>query len=110
MLAWLVDLIPWWIWAVIAAGALAASYPYWRPLWAVLPSPIKTAALVVLTGGLAYLAGRNSGSAGALQRAQEKEQARADDIHKKGAEARSRADHDAMSGGLLDDDGWRRDG
>lgn len=111
-MSWLLDVAldwaPWWLWWVAAAAALLATYPAWRPVWALLPSPIKTAAVVIATGGLAYLAGRNKGAAGALQRAREKEQAYADDIREKGARARERADRDAVDGRVRDDDGWRR--
>lgn len=110
MHAWLIDLIPWWAWALAGAVLLASTYSIWRPVWAFLPPPIKTAAIVLATGGLAYLAGRNKGASGALQRAKEQEQARADDIIDRGTAARQRADRDAVSGRLRDDDGHRRDG
>lgn len=108
MLGWLLDLIPWWIWAAVAAGVLAATYTLWRPVWALLPSPVKAAVIVIATGGLAYLAGRNKGAAGALQRAKEQEQARADEIIERGTAARQRADRDAVSGRLREDDGFKR--
>jgi len=109
MLGWLIDLIPGWLWWLAAACALIATYPYWRPVWALLPSPIKTAALIIATGGLAYLAGRNKGATGALQRAREKEQARAEDIIERGTAARQRADRESSAGGIHDDDGFKRD-
>ncbi|WP_246659474.1 AtpZ/AtpI family protein [Ancylobacter moscoviensis] len=114
-MSWLLGLIldhtPWWLWLAVGLGILAATYQVWRPFWLLLPSPIKTALAALVAAGLAYLAGRNKGAAGALQRAQEQEQARADDIREKGARARERADRDAVSGRLRDDDGWkRRDG
>lgn len=110
MFGWVLDLIPWWIWAIAGGVALAASLPWWRPIWLALPSSIKAALLLIGTGGLAYLAGRNRGASGALQRAKDKEQARADDIFQRGTEARARAERDADTGRLRDDDGWRRDG
>jgi len=109
MLGWLIDLIPWWIWAVLAVGGLAATYTLWRPVWALMPSPVKAAVVVIVTGGLAYLAGRNKGASGALQRATEQEQARADQIIERGTAARQRADRDAVSGRLHNDDGFKRD-
>ncbi|MGA0564184.1 hypothetical protein ACO2RV_17195 [Ancylobacter sp. VNQ12] len=105
---WLLDLIPWWAWVVAAVVALAATYQLWLPLWGRLPSLFKAALITIGAAFIAYIAGRNKGAAGALQRAKDKEQARADDILKRGAEARARSDRDAGDGSLLDDDGWRR--
>ncbi|MDQ0305356.1 hypothetical protein [Ancylobacter polymorphus] len=102
------DWTPWWLWALAGGVLLASTYSLWRPVWALLPSPIKTAAVVLATAGIAYLAGRNKGASGALQRAREKEQARADEIIERGTAARQRADRDAVSGRLRDDDGWKR--
>jgi hypothetical protein len=110
MLGWIIDLIPGWVWWGAAFFALAATYPYWRPVWALLPTPIKIAVAAVVAAIPAYLNGRNKGATGALQRAREKEQARAEDIIERGTAARERADRDAVSGGLRDDDGHRRDG
>lgn len=104
---WLLDMIPWWVWLVLGGGVLAVTFPYWRPFWALLPSPVKGAIIIIGTAGLAYLAGRNRGASGVLERAKEKEQARADDILKRGSEARSRADRDAVDP-RMHDDGWRR--
>ncbi|WP_371346107.1 hypothetical protein [Ancylobacter sp. IITR112] len=107
----ILDWTPWWVWALAGAALLASTYSLWRPVWALLPSAIKTAAIALATGGIAYLAGRNKGASGALQRAKEQEQARADDIIERGTAARQRADRDALDGRLRDDDGWqRRDG
>lgn len=104
-----IDNTPWWLWLAVGIGLLAWTYSLWAPLWMAIPSTWRIAIIGAATAVLMYLAGRNSGAAGALQRAKEKEQARADDIREKGAEARAHADHDALSGGLRDDDGWRRD-
>ncbi|WP_421696950.1 hypothetical protein [Ancylobacter sp.] len=109
MLGWVIDIIPWWVWAALAAGALAATYTLWRPVWVLLPSPVKTAVIVIATGGVAYLAGRNKGASGALQRAKEQEQARADEIIERGTAARQRADRDASDGRLREPDNWKRD-
>lgn len=105
---WLLDLIPWWAWVAAAVIALAATYQLWLPLWGLLPSTFKAALIAIGAAIIAYLAGRNKGASGALQRAQEKEQAHADDILKRGAKARARSDRDALDSGLHDDDGWKR--
>lgn len=107
ILGWILDATPWWVWGGAGLFVLVATYQVWLPLWRLLPSPIKTTLIVIATGGLAFLAGRNRGSAGALDRAKEQEQARADDIRENGARARARAERSAGDGGLLDD-GWRR--
>ncbi|MDQ0509759.1 hypothetical protein [Ancylobacter amanitiformis] len=108
---WLLDLIPWWLWALAGAGLLAATWQIWLPLWRLLPPPLRATLIALGAAVLAYLAGRNRGAAGALQRAREQEQAHADDIRKTGAAARADSDRDAVSGRLRDDDGWkRRDG
>lgn len=109
MLGWLLDLTPWWVWVLAGGVLLASTYTLWRPVWALLPPPVKAAVIVIATGGLAYLAGRNKGASGALQRAKEQEQARADEIIERGTAARQRADRDAVSGRLRDNDGWKRD-
>ncbi|MBB3769820.1 type VI protein secretion system component VasK [Angulomicrobium tetraedrale] len=108
-MSWILDLIPWWLWALAGGALLAATWQVWLPWWLALPKPIRTGLAILATGGLAYLAGRNKGAAGALQRAREQEQAHADDIRKRGADARARSDRDAVSGRLRDDDGFRRD-
>lgn len=104
----ILDNVPVWVWLIALAVLLAATWQIWRPLWALLPSPIKAAILIIGTAGIAYLAGRNKGASGALQRAQERENARAEDIRDRGAKARERADRDAVGGRLRDDDGWKR--
>ena len=109
MIGWALDHIPWWVPAGGLALTLLITFPYWRPFWVALPSPVKTAVIILATAGLAYLAGRNKGASGALQRAKEQEQARADDIIDRGTAARQRADRDAVSGRLHNDDGFKRD-
>ncbi|WP_371347043.1 hypothetical protein [Ancylobacter sp. IITR112] len=111
-MSWLLGIVldwtPWWLWAAAGGVLLLTTFPYWRPLWVLLPGPLRAGLIAAGAATLAYLAGRNTGSAGALQRAREKEQARAEDIERRAAAARERADRDALSGGLRDDDGWRR--
>lgn len=108
LLGFIVDNVPWWVWLVALAVLLAITWQAWRPIWALLPSPIKAAVLIIGTAVLAYLAGRNKGASGALHRAQERETARAEDIRDRGAKARERADRDALGDRLRDDDGWKR--
>lgn len=111
-MSWILGLVldwtPWWLWLAAGFVLLASTYQVWRPVWVLLPSPIKNAIVVIVTGGLAYLAGRNKGASGALQRAKKQEQARAEDIIERGTAARGRADRDALDGRLRDDDGWKR--
>jgi len=109
LMGWLLDTTPWWLWAAALAVLLAATYQLWLPLWSLLPRPLQAILIAIGTAILAYLAGRNTGAAGTLRRAQEKEQAHADELRRKGAESRARADRDAVSGRLRDDDGWRRE-
>ena len=109
MLGWLIDLIPGWVWWVAVFAALALTFPYWRPVWALLPTPVKIAVAAVVAAIPAYLNGRNRGASGALQRAKEQEQARADKIIERGTAARQRADRDASSGRLREPDNWKRD-
>lgn len=109
LLGMVLDWTPWWLWAIAGGVLLASTFTLWRPIVALLPWPAIVALAASLVGALAYLAGRNKGAAGTLQRAREKEQARAEDIERRAAAARKRADRDALSGGLRDNDGWRRD-
>lgn len=109
MLGWVIDLIPGWVWWLAAFIALAATFPYWRPVWALLPAPFKIAVAAFVAALPAYLAGRNKGASGALQRAKEQEQARADEIIERGTAARQRADRDTASGRLREPDDWKRD-
>lgn len=108
VLGWLLDLTPWWLWLALSLALLAATWSVWHPLWLLVPAPLRAALLAAGAAALAYLAGRNHGAAGALSRAETKEQALADDIRRKGADARARADRDADAGRLRDDDGWKR--
>jgi len=108
-LGWLLDITPWWAWVVGGGVLLAATYQLWAPLAVLVPRPVKIAAGALLAAGLAYLAGRNRGADGALQREREKEAANAGKITD--AAQRARADADAGSAGdrLRADDGWKRD-
>ncbi len=106
--SFILDHTPWWLWAILVAGLLAVTWQLWLPFWRLVPPPLRAALIAFVLAVLAYLAGRNKGAAGALQRAREQEQARADDIRERGAEARARADRDAVSGRLRDDDSWKR--
>lgn len=63
MTGWLIDLVPWWLWALLGVIALAASWQWWWPLWAALPRWLKEALVAIATGILIYLAGRNRGTA-----------------------------------------------
>jgi len=108
MLGWLIDLIPWWIWAVLAVGGLAATYTLWRPVWAILPTPIKAAAIVIATGAVAYLAGRNKGAANADARAQAKDQANADKIAAAGSKARADSQRSTAGDRVRDHDPYER--
>ncbi|WGD31272.1 hypothetical protein AncyloWKF20_05460 [Ancylobacter sp. WKF20] len=108
-LGWLLDNSPWWLWLAGVVVLLAATWSVWRPFWLLMPAPLRAAALAAGAAFLAYLAGRNHGAAGAQTRAREKEQTLADDIRRKGADARARADRDAAAGRLRDNDGWKRD-
>ena len=103
------DWTPWWLWAIAGGVLLASTFSIWRPILALLPWPAIVALAASIVGALAYLAGRNKGAAGALQRAEQKERALADDIKERGTAARQRADRDAVSGRLRENDGWKRD-
>lgn len=108
-LGWLLDVTPWWVWAMGAAALLAATWQLWAPLAVLVPRPVKIAAGALLAVTLAYLAGRNRGAAGALQQAKEREAAHADKITDAARRARARADALNVGDRLRDDDGWRRD-
>ncbi|MFG1462245.1 hypothetical protein V5F77_05025 [Xanthobacter sp. DSM 24535] len=69
------DNTPWWAWAIAAAAALAATYQLWMPLWALLPQPAKATLIAIGAAVLAYLAGRNRGAAGAVERERAKQDA-----------------------------------
>lgn len=109
LIGWLLDVTPWWAWALASLALLGATYQVWAPLWALAPSWLRTGALGLASIVLAYLAGRNRGASGALDRAKQQEAAHADRITEAGR--RARADADALNVGerLRDDDGWRRD-
>lgn len=108
-LGWMLDFTPWWLWLGGAAALLVFTYQIWAPIWALLPRPIKVAAGGLVAIGFAYLAGRNRGAAGALQRAKEKEAAHADAITDAARRARAGADARNVGDRLRDNDGWRRD-
>lgn len=61
MTAWVVDHVPLWGWVAGVIIALAVSYPYWAPIWALLPRPVKAALIAISAGAAAYLAGRRAG-------------------------------------------------
>lgn len=69
------DNTPWWAWAIAATAALAATYQLWMPLWALIPSPAKAALIAIGGAILAYLAGRNRGASGAVERERAKQDA-----------------------------------
>lgn len=104
----LVDHTPWWLWALLLLVPLGWFYPVLAPLWAALPGRVKALIGAAVAAVFIYLAGRNRGAAGALSRAQQKEQRDADRIRDEGNAARARAERDALGDGLRDDDGWRR--
>lgn len=65
------DNIPWWAYVVAAIVALAFTYQFWAPVWALLPKPVKVGLGVVAAAFTAFVAGRNRGAANA--RAADKE-------------------------------------
>lgn len=71
MFSWIIDAIPYWVWLAVIAVALASTYPMWSAIWAFLPRPIKAAIVIVATGGIAYIAGRNRGFKNARDRQKE---------------------------------------
>ncbi len=111
-MTWLIgtvlDSTPWWVWALAAFAALAATYQLWAPLWVLIPQPLRLALAAVAAALLAYLAGRNKGASGALERARQKDTANAARIVDKADRVRADADVLNAGGGLRDDDGWRR--
>ena len=78
-MTWLIGIVldntPWWAWAIAAVTALAATYQLWMPLWALVPAPAKAALIAIGAAVLAYLAGRNRGAAGAVERERAKQDA-----------------------------------
>lgn len=65
---WLLDFIPYWLWIIIAGGALIATFPLWSGVWALMPKTLKVALGTVVAVGVAYLAGRNRGVSNEKQR------------------------------------------
>ena len=108
MMSLIADWVPWWVWLALGGGILIATYSIWLPWWLLIPEKARLGIIGAVAAILAYLAGRNKGASGALQRAQEQEQARADDIIQDATRARQRADADALAGGLRSDDGHKR--
>lgn len=104
----LLDNVPWWAWVTLVIGAAAATVNLWLPLYMAAPGWVKVSLWLVGVGAIGYVAGRNKGSEGALQRAREKEQRNAENIRKVAAEARSRSERDSMGDGLRRDDGFKR--
>lgn len=59
---WFWDWAPWYIWPILIGAVAIVTLPWWKPVWDLLPRPIKAVILFVLTGGLAFLYGRNKGA------------------------------------------------
>jgi hypothetical protein len=63
---WLIDQVPFYVWAIIALGGFGALmwffYPVLMPLWNALPGPVKAGILLIVTaiGGVLY--GRYKGA------------------------------------------------
>ena len=108
-MGWLLDSVPWWAWLVAGGAVLVATIQLWGPAWLALPKAVKWAAAFAVAVGAAYLAGRNKGAAGVLQREQEKDKANAERITDAARRARAAADARNAGDGLRNDDGWRRD-
>lgn len=110
MIAWVLDTVPWWVYAVAIAAGLAATFSIWRPLWLLTPGPAKAGLIAVGAGVLAYLAGRNQGASGAVQRERQRNDRLAKQLVDHGQEARMRQ-RAADAGGVRDDkpDPFRRD-
>lgn len=109
LLGVVLDSTPWWAWGLAALAALAASYQIWWPLWLALPSPVKAGIAAAGAAILAYLAGRNRGASGALERekaATEEAKARAVKTAKE-----TKDEVDALGHADLDSrlDPWMRD-
>lgn len=71
MIGWIIDAIPYWVWIIVAAVALAATYPMWGTVWMLLPRWLKATIIFVGSLGVAYLAGRNRGFQNARDRQKE---------------------------------------
>lgn len=108
MTALILDAVPWWAWLFMVAVVLTATVKLWAPLWALVPQPARLMVGAGLAAILAYLAGRNVGSAGAANRADKRDADNADRINQGAADARAGADALNTGRRLRDDDGWRR--
>ncbi|MFH1557653.1 MAG: hypothetical protein ABII76_22830 [Pseudomonadota bacterium] len=99
------DNTPWWAWAIAATAALAATYQLWMPLWALIPAPAKAALIAIGGAILAYLAGRNRGAAGAVERERAKQDAAAQKVIQEKREIDDETAH--LSDDVLDRDNAR---
>lgn len=58
--------VPWYVWYLIPAAIALATFPWWFPVarivWYALPVSVRWVIVLILTGGAAYLAGRNKGA------------------------------------------------
>ncbi len=106
----ILDNTPWWAWLIAGLVLLGATYSLWLPIWTMLPDKAKAAILIIGTGGLAYLAGRNGGAAGALERERVRNEKARDELIAKARDARERQ-RSTDAGGVRDDkrDPFRRD-
>lgn len=62
MFSWVLDHVPYWVWFVVGAVALAATYPMWSAIWLLTPRWLKTVLIAIASLVAAYLAGRNRGT------------------------------------------------
>lgn len=110
MIAWVLDAVPWWVYAIAIALILASTFSLWRPLWLFLPLSAKAVLFAVGAGVLAYLAGRNQGASGAVQRERQRNDRLAKDLVERANNARTRQ-RAADAGGVRDgaSDPFRRD-
>jgi hypothetical protein len=63
MISWIIDSVPYWVWFVLAAIALAATYPFWSTIWLITPRWLKATLIAIAALLATYLAGRNRGLA-----------------------------------------------
>ncbi len=87
MIDWLLDLVPLWVWVILAGVAILA-------LWRLLGTEAALGAIAAAAGVLAYRSGRQSGGADALAR-------------QRAADDKAVKDHETIArevGGLDDDD------
>lgn len=100
-MSWFIGIVldntPWWVWLLVGLAILGATYSLWLPIWAALPTKVKAAIIILATGGLAYLAGRNRGAEGASQRERDRQRAAAD------AAIKQKKDIDNETSGMPDD-------